>query len=278
MLIQVCIAQIGYITEDIEAHIRKIREIILENREADLIVFPELILHGHPTVHEPEGLLHRRIRAFYRMGAQELDLFRFIREIDARVVIGDLRKRGDRFYNLATYVSRERTESYLKTHVHWTENFVPGRELKVIETPFGKIGLSICFDAAFPEVMRILALKGAKILVNIAAVPAAFPVKYVWRRLQAAALNNQAFVVYANRPGESFSGHSAVFDPLGDVLAQGMEEEQIIRAAIDLGELDRWRAEEAIFPNRRPTLYRAIGRMGEPVSGEPALTPAVGGV
>ncbi|NIT00542.1 MAG: hypothetical protein GTO09_00195, partial [Candidatus Latescibacteria bacterium] len=60
----------------------------------------------------------------------------------------------------------EKKESYVKTHVHWTENFVPGKRLKVFSTPVGKIGISICFDAAFPEVWRVLALRGARILVN----------------------------------------------------------------------------------------------------------------
>ena len=132
--------------------------------------------------------------------------------------------------------------------------------MKLFDTPLGKIGVTICFDAAFPEVWRVLALRGAAIIVNISAVPKSFPPRYMLRRLQGAAINNQVFVVFANRPGDYFSGHSAVFDPRGEIVAQAGEEEVVIRAEIDLGEMRRWREEELIYPNRRPLLYRDIGR------------------
>lgn len=261
---RICVAQIGYIAESIEAHIQRIKDIIRYYHAADLIVFPELILHGHPSVAHPEGLLHRRVKAFYRGGSRDLDLYRFVRQMNARVVIGDLRQRGDRFYNLAIYVDGEGMQSYVKTHVHWTENFVPGKDINVFDTPLGRIGASICFDAAFPEVMRVQALQGARILVNIAAVPAHFPPKYMWRRFQAHALNNQAFMIYCNRPGEKFSGYSAVFDPKGDVVASAEEGEEIFEAEIDLSEVDAWREQEQIYANLRPFLYRRITRAPEP--------------
>lgn len=260
---RVCIAQMGLILDDIQAHIRKIKNIILDYRSADLIVFPELILHGHPSFHKPEGLLHRRTKAFYSHASKDLDLYTFVRDVGARVIIGDLKRRGDKYYNLATYIDGNCIDAYVKTHVHWSENFVPGRELKVFEAPAGKIGITICFDAAFPEVMRVLALKGAEVIVNLAAVPASFPVKYMWRRLEAAALNNQVFVIYCNRPGEVFSGHSAVFDPRGEVVAHAGAEEEILQAEIDLGEVAKWRAEEEIYSHMRPVLYRQIARMAK---------------
>ncbi len=57
----------------------------------------------------------------------------------------------------------------------------------------------------------MLSLKGADLIVNISAVPREFPVDYMWRRFVGAAIYNQVFVVYANRPGRFFSGHSGVF-------------------------------------------------------------------
>jgi predicted amidohydrolase len=67
-------------------------------------------------------------------------------------------------------------------------------------------------------------------------------------------------VVYANRPGGWFSGYSAVFDPHGRPLVNAGTGEAVIETRIDLGEADRWREEEAIFPHRRPVLYRHITR------------------
>jgi predicted amidohydrolase len=73
-----------------------------------------------------------------------------------------------------------------------------------------------------------------------------------------AAINNETFVVYANRPGPFFSGHSGVFGPNGDLLATAGAEEQMIETVIDLEDARRWRKEEPIFPHRRPLLYREI--------------------
>ncbi|MBN2232171.1 MAG: carbon-nitrogen hydrolase family protein [Deltaproteobacteria bacterium] len=262
----ICIAQINYCGRHIQTHVGRIKEIIARNRHADLLVFPELILHGHPSFEKPEGFLYRRMQVVYRTISE--DLYRYVRQQDARVIIGEIKRRGTRFYNLATYVDRHEVQHYTKTHVHWTEQFVPGRELKVFETPMGKLGINICFDAAFPEVWRVLALRGAEIIVNISAVPRDFPMDYMWRRLKGAALNNQVYCIYANRPGPTFSGYSAVFTPRGEVLAGTARDEAIFGTDIDPGAVSRWRAEEQIFPHRRPLLYRDIGRR-QPETAEP---------
>ena len=134
------------------------------------------------------------------------DFYELVKTLDARVIIGELKRWGERYYNLVTYVDRQGVPSYTKTHVHWTENFVPGKELKTYGSPCGKIGISICLDAAFSKVWRVLSLKGADLIVNISAVPKAFPVEYMWRRFAGAATDVQVFVVYANRPDGFFQG------------------------------------------------------------------------
>jgi predicted amidohydrolase len=76
--------------------------------------------------------------------------------------------------------------------------------------------------------------------------------------MQGAAAFNQYHVVYVNRPGPVFSGGSAVYDPRGEQVAAlggGMEVRDV---EIDLTSADLWRKQEAIFPNRRPLLYRRV--------------------
>lgn len=260
MKIRICVAQINY-TGDIQRHIQKLKKIISENRDADLIVFPELILHGHPSIERPEGLLYRKVKQFYRTIKDESDdLYAYIRECGARVIIGELRGKPGGFYNAATYIDRQNTESYLKTHVHWTEKFVAGNKISIFKSPFGKVGINICFDAAFPEIWRVTALRGAWIIVNISAVPGTFPVDYMWLRMRSAALNNQVFVVYANRPGEYFSGYSAVFNPRGETVISAKTKECVLKTEIDRDDVLQWRKEERIYQNRHPLLYRDIGR------------------
>jgi predicted amidohydrolase len=258
---QICIAQINYFRGNTRYHIDRIKNIISENRSSDIIIFPELILHGHPSVERPEGFLYRKIKKFYRSIASESDdIYKFVKSIDASVIIGELQGQEGNFYNVATYIDRDITESYKKTHVHWTENFIPGNTLKVFRTPLGLVGITICFDGAFGEIWRVLALRGAEIIVNIAAVPKTFPVEYMWRRLSGAAINNQVFILYANRPGDYFAGHSAIFNPRGDILISAGHEETIIHAEIDLDDVKEWRNEENLYQNRRPLLYREITR------------------
>lgn len=255
---QVCIAQIGF-EEDIKKHIRKIKDIISDNRRADLIVFPELILHGHPSLEIPEGLLYRRIKHFYRLIADDSDdLYRFVKSVGARIIIGELKGGPGRFYNVATYIDENTTDSYAKTHVHWTENFLPGKELKIFSSSLGKLGIMICFDGAFSEVWRILSLKGAQIIINISATPKSFSLDYIWRRLQGAALGNQVFIIYVNRPDKIFSGHSAIISPRGETILDVGEGENVVTHEIDLDEVRKWREEEQIFLNRKPLLYRDI--------------------
>lgn len=254
---RICIAQINYNSRDIQRHVTRVKNIIHNYKSYDLIVFPELILHGHPSFEKPEGFLYRKMKVIYR--AISRDLYEFIKEEKARVIIGEVKRWGERYFNLATYADENGTQSYTKTHVHWTENFVAGRKLVPFDSPFGKIGINICFDAAFSEVWRVLALKGAEIIVNISAVPESFPVEYMWRRFAGAAINNQVFVVYANRPGPFFSGYSAVFDPTGEPFIKAGAKEKILEADIDIRKVRKWRNREQIYPYRRPVLYREIG-------------------
>jgi predicted amidohydrolase len=253
---KICVAQINFNSLNIQTHLSKIESVIQAHKSFDLIVFPELILHGHPSMEKPEGFLYRRMKTVYRSISK--DLYQLVRDLDARVIIGESKRWGERYFNMATYVDRNTIQSYVKTHVHWTEQFVPGRELKVFQTPFGKIGITICFDGAFSEVWRVLALKGAHVVVNISAVPKEFPVSYMWRRLSGAAIFNEVFVIYANRPGPVFSGHSGVFDPRGETISKAGLRETILEADIDLTEVGRWQEQEPIFPYRRPLLYREI--------------------
>jgi len=253
--------------------VARIKDLVFQHREADLIVFPELCLHGHPSVEKPEGFLYRKMKAVY--GGVSANLYRFVREVGARVIIGEMKRKGDVLYNVATYVDPAVTQHYVKTHVHWTENFSPGRALRVFDAPFGPLGIHICFDAAFPEVWRSVALLGPEMIVNISAVPRTFPSRYVHRRMAGAALNNQVFVAYANRPGPFFSGESAVFDPRGEVLAACGEGEEVLRVTLDLDAVAAWREEEQIYAHRRPLLYRRVAR-NTPVAEVPREWPDEG--
>ncbi|MGD9125176.1 MAG: carbon-nitrogen hydrolase family protein [Desulfarculaceae bacterium] len=253
---KITLAQINFKPDDVRGHLGRIMEIINDKAKSDLIVFPELILHGHPSDIKPEGYLYRQVKA--RLAKASRSIYGHVKKCQARVVLGELKRIGDFYRNLATYVDSNGPRSYAKTHVHWTENFQSGARLKVFRTPLGPIGLNICYDSAFSEVWRVLALNGAKLVVNISAVPAHFPVPYMHRRMQGAAAFNQYFVVYVNRPGPVFSGGSAVYDPRGDEIVSLGGGEEVVDVELDPFAVDEWRQAELLFANRRPLLYRRL--------------------
>jgi omega-amidase len=122
-----------------------------------------------------------------------------------------------------------------------------------------KFGVIICYDLRFPELSRALALDGAKLIF----VPAQWPYPRIlpWRTLlQARAMENQLFVAGVNCVGTAgkteYFGHSMVINPLGEILAEGSQEEEIIYVDIDLDEVDRTRKTIDYFNDRRPDAYR----------------------
>ena len=137
----------------------------------------------------------------------------------------------------------------------------PGDEAVVTRTRSGvEVGMSICYDLRFPELYRILAVRGARVL----AVPAAFTVATTrehWEvLLRARAIEDQCFVVAANQvgehaPGYRSGGRSMVVDPWGVVLAQAPDAEGVVVADLDLARQAEVRRTLPSLANRRPEAY-----------------------
>ena len=136
-----------------------------------------------------------------------------------------------------------------------------GDEIVTSEAESARLGLTVCYDLRFPELYRILALRGARILT----IPAAFT-KLTgaahWDTLvRARAIENQAFVVAADQIGthppdnESFGG-SQIVDPWGEVLARADDEECFVAADLDISRLDEVRESLPSLANRVPSAYR----------------------
>ncbi len=138
----------------------------------------------------------------------------------------------------------------------------PGEEVVVSELDDGtKLGMSICYDLRFPELFRVLALRGARIVV----LPAAFTqptTRDHWEPLiRARAIENQVFVVAANQVGKHPGGHhsggsSLIVDPWGTVLARADGEKPgHIVAELDFEHQDDIRKRVPLLSHRRPKLY-----------------------
>jgi predicted amidohydrolase len=137
-----------------------------------------------------------------------------------------------------------------------SEAIEPGAETVVATTPWGGLGLSICYDLRFPELYRALAARGAR----IAAVPSAFTLetgKDHWHTLlRARAIENQLYVFApaqfgAHGPTRRSYGHALVVDPWGVVIAECGDHEGVALAQIDLAYQDRVRAAIPCLSHRR---------------------------
>jgi deaminated glutathione amidase len=202
------------------------------------------------------------------------------RELGVDLVAGSIaERRGDRdkLSNTSVHVGPdgELKAVYRKIHmfdvvvegVEYRESAIedPGDEVVVSETASGvPLGLTVCYDLRFPELYRILAVRGARVV----ALPAAFTRvtgAAHWEVLvRARAIENQSFVVAADQVGrsgdgkESFGG-SMIVDPWGEVLARAPDEECFVAAELDLARQDRVRAELPSLANRVPDAYRWPG-------------------
>jgi predicted amidohydrolase len=146
-----------------------------------------------------------------------------------------------------------------------SEHEEPGDEL-VAAGLAGKLegitlGMTVCYDLRFPELYRILAVRGATVM----SVPSAFTLdtgRDHWEvLLRARAIENQAFVVAPNQIGEApphyrSYGRSMIVDPWGVVLGQAPDEECFVAAELDLDAQARVRTELPSLANRRPQAYR----------------------
>jgi deaminated glutathione amidase len=153
-----------------------------------------------------------------------------------------------------------------------SETEAPGDEVVLAQAADVPVGMTICYDLRFPEMFRILALRGARVI----ALPSAFTLhtgKDHWEVLvRARAIENQVFMVAAGQIGEHLPEHrsygrSMIVDPWGLVLATAPDSECYVVADLDFDVQDRIRRQLPSLANRRPAVYRWPEGVLEAVAG-----------
>jgi predicted amidohydrolase len=136
----------------------------------------------------------------------------------------------------------------------------PGEEIVSASVGEAILGLSVCYDLRFPELYRILAVRGARLLTVPSAFTRATGRDHWEILLRARAIENQAFVLAPNQVGEAAPhfdsyGHSAIVGPWGTLLAGAPDEECFAAAELDFSAQDEARASLPSLTNRRPKAY-----------------------
>ncbi|PIE22876.1 MAG: carbon-nitrogen hydrolase [Planctomycetota bacterium] len=179
-----------------------------------------------------------------------------------------------KLYNRAhVYDKGELLGSYRKIHLftplgeeRW---FKSGSDALILDTEFARLGVAICYDLRFPELIRHLYQQGAEIIV----IPAQWPdVRAAhWRLLnRARAVENQCFVAASNRCGldpslvsgkdVKYPGNSILIDPTGEVLAQGNGEEGVVSADFELRQVQLIRRAIPVTKDRRDDIYAELNQ------------------
>ena len=168
---------------------------------------------------------------------------------------------------LATYDKIHMFDVDLDNGESWRESstYEPGTASTVVNLPFGRLGMAVCYDLRFPQLFRAQALEGAQILT----VPAAFTRQTGeahWHVLQRArAIENGAFVIAAaqggvHEDGRETYGHSLIVDPWGRVLAEADHDEPaVVIADLDMAASAAARAKVPNLKNAREFRVEASG-------------------
>jgi predicted amidohydrolase len=263
-------------TGDIEDNLERCRELVREaaSSGAQLIGLPENFAYlGADQDHKlaiAEALPSSRGPAA-SAGPILTAMTQVARASGAWLLLGGFPERGagPRIRNSAVLLNPDGEIAALYRKVHLFDVEVPGgrsfRESETVEpggepvvaaTPWGDLGLTVCYDLRFPELYRALAVRGARLI----AVPSAFTLetgKDHWHvLLRARAIENQVFVFapaqFGSHGGNRRSyGHALIVDPWGAVIAECGDHEGFALARIDLGYQDRIRATFPALTHRR---------------------------
>jgi len=252
----------------------------LKSEGVDIAVFPEAFLTGYcvdsvegakaiaiPTDHEAIKML--------RDACDRLDIMAVVGFAE----IGDAAERpapsANDLYNTAVLVEPgKEPRFYRKSHLPelGLDKFVCRGHgpLQVFDTRLGRIGILICFDFRMPEACRVLALKGAQILILPTNWPEGAEITADYTPVTRAT-ENRMFVATCDRVGDEngfkFIGKSKIIHPSGRILASAGDAEETIIAEIDLAQADQKRVvtvpgkyEIEVFKARRPELYSDLTR------------------
>ncbi|MBF6222845.1 carbon-nitrogen hydrolase family protein [Nocardia abscessus] len=293
--ISVAAAEFG---RDMEACYATIGSLIeqAQQRGSRLLVLPEACLGGYlPSLGgggESEEAKQRRLRSLPPALTLDGPELRRIAAMAGELVVtlGFCETDGDLRYNAAATLTGDGVlGSYRKVHQPLGENlcYAAGSEYRAFDTPVGRMGMQICYDKAFPEAARALALDGAEIITSLSAWPTARTA--TTERLEddrwtqrfdifdrARAVENQVVWVASNQAGTfgslRFVCSAKIVGPGGDLLATTGTEPGLATATVDVDHALELARGGGMYNlrDRRPELYHSVvARHG--VVGQPAV-------
>lgn len=262
---KIAAAQIDCAVGDVSANMGKIRDFATSAKAngAEWIVFPEMSDTGYVMA------VIRESASRWNEGAVP-ELQRIAKGLSLGIICGVSEREGASIFNAQVVIDAngEVVGRYRKTHlfspapIEEHKCFRAGGETKALSLCGFKVGLTICYDLRFPEIYRTLACRDA---ADVFVVSSAWPfprVEHLIVLARARAIENQSYVVLANRVGTddgiTFCGGSAIIDPSGVlVAAASADREEIVYAELSEEVIRSVRERMPIFTHHRPDVYGA---------------------
>ena len=261
---KIAVAQISCALGDLAANLVKIGNFSSQAKKtgAELILFPEMADTGYSM---PVIQAHATP---WTSGAVP-ELRKIARDLSIAIIGGVSEREDASIYNSQVFID-ERGEvvgKYRKTHLFTAapieehKCFSPGDGFTSFAFADLRFGLSICYDLRFPEIYRKLAVENH---VNAFLISSAWPfprVEHFRTLAMARAIENQSYVIVANRVGTdngvSFCGSSAIIDPYGAIISSASQDrEELVHAELSVDLVNSVRSRMEVFAERRRDLYQ----------------------
>ena len=246
--------------------VRRIQEI--SEKKADLIIAPEVALTGWQFRTEDWIEVAQTIP-----GPATEEIGAAAKRANAYVIFGLVEKSGDEIYNSAAVVGPkgDLVARYRKIHLWSFEHniFKAGEELCLVDMDFGIVGVTVCYDACFPEFIRALATSGATIIAHSTFWLSNEPFNHYDDKKEiyqsycrTRAFENQVYFASANRVGnDNFLyglGNSVVMTPWGGVAGKLYQTPGTLVVKTEWEKLAHWQEMEPLWVDRKPEFYKKI--------------------
>ena len=250
--VTVALVQVGA-SRDRADNLRHLAEVAVP--PADLVVWPEVTQRdlggpGDELAPDAESLDGPFVQALVGRAAEHGGVW-----VAGMLEAGD----GLPFNTLVVVDGSGVVASYRKLHLYDSFGYQESDRVRagseepvVVEVAGLRVGLMTCYDLRFPEVARVLSARGADLLLCPAAWVAGPRKVRHWETLVAArAVENVAYVAAVGQPGPTYSGHSCLVDPRGDVVVAAGEGEEVLVGEVSRALLVEARTENPSLLNRR---------------------------